>query len=137
MKSGRFDPKRDPHLRHPSHRERIEQAASALKRQLERRSHQIAERAAKSEAERAASAARPVRSATAYRSALATIPFSRSGEPARLSISDSYQRLVAMAVRCIEEKAREPVLCWPAFDVSPAAIAAFMTLADQCSNGSD
>jgi hypothetical protein len=130
MKSGRFDPKRDPHMRHPSHRERIEQAASALKRQLERRSHQIAERAAKSEAERAASAARPVRSATAYRTALAAIPFSRSGEPARLSISDTYQRLVAMAVRCIEEKTWEPVLCWPAFDVSPAAIAAFMTLAD-------
>jgi hypothetical protein len=130
MKTGRFDPKRDPHLRHPSHRERAEQAASALKQQLERRSHHIAERAAKSEAERAANAARPVRSATAYRTALAAIPFSRSGEPTRLSINPAYQRLVEIAVRCMDQRTREPILCWPEFDASPAAIAAFMTLAD-------
>lgn len=133
MKSGRFDPKRDPHLRHPSHRERIEQAATALKQQLESRSRHLAERAAKTEAERAANAARPKRSAAAYRAALADIPFSCSGEPARLSISPTYQRLVDIAVRCIEERSREPVLCWPEFDASPAAVAAFLTLADNAS----
>lgn len=130
MKNGRFDPKRDPHVPHPSHRERAEQAALARKQQLEVRSRQLAEQAAKSEAERAAIAARPVRSSAAYRTALADIPFSRAGEKVRLSISEPYQRLVEIAVRCIEEKAREPVLCWPEFEASPAAIVAFMTLAD-------
>jgi hypothetical protein len=130
MKTGRFDHKRGPHQRHSSHRERAEQAASALKRQLELRSRKLAERAAKTEAERAASAARPVRSAAAYRTALAAIPFSRLGEPASLSISEPYQRLVDIAVRCIDGNTREPVLCWPEFEASPAAIAAFLTLAD-------
>src|SRR4051794_23813406 len=130
MKNSRFDPKRDPHTPHPSHRERAEQAASARKLQLDLRSRQLAEQAAKSEAERAAVASRPTRSAAAYRAALAAIPFSRSGEPVRLSISDPYQRLVEIAVQCIDGRAREPVLCWPEFEVCPAAIAAFLTLAD-------
>lgn len=130
MKSGRFDPKRDPHVPHQSHRERAEQAASARKQQVEARARQLAEQAAKSEAERAGIAARPVRSSAAYRTALAGIPFSRAGETVRLSISEPYQRLVDIAVRCIEERIREPVLCWPEFEASPAAIVAFMTLAD-------
>ncbi|WP_156918261.1 hypothetical protein [Bradyrhizobium sp. Cp5.3] len=130
MKNGRFDPKRDPHLRHPSHRERLDQAASALQQQLEQRSRHLAERAAKSEAERVASAARAVRSPAAYQAALTAIPFSRPGEPARLSVSPSYQRLLDTALRCLEGRAREAVLCWPEFDVSPAAVAAFLTLAD-------
>jgi hypothetical protein len=120
MKTGRFDHKRGPHQRHSSHRERAEQAASALKRQLELRSRKLAERAAKTEAERAASAARPARSA-AYRTALRQFR-SLAGEPARYRSANliSARR---HAVRCIDGNTR-PVLCWPEFEASPAAIAA-------------
>jgi hypothetical protein len=130
MKPGRFDPKGGPHLRNPSPRERMEQAANARQQQLELRSRQLAERAAKLQAEKEASDSRPARIGTAYCTALTAVPFSRSGEAARLTINSPYLRLVDIAVRCMQNKTREPVLCWPDFEVSASAIAAFLTLAD-------
>jgi len=130
MKSRPFDPKRDPHARHPSHQERLEQASRARCDQLESYSRQIAERAARLQAEKQANDSHPARDGSAYCAALAAIPFLRSEETAKLTVSAPYLLLVEIAARCMQDKTRHAVLCWPEFDASPAALAALLALAD-------
>ena len=130
MKPRRFDPKRAPHPPRQSHRERLEQAANARRDQLEQRAHLLAERAARLKAEQAANDSRPRRDAAQYCAALAATPFLRSGEDGNLTVNASYLRLVEIAVRCMREKTREAVLCWPDFEASPSALAALLTVAD-------
>jgi hypothetical protein len=130
MKDGRFDPKRGPHSRNQPPRARLEQAASARREQVERHLRQLAERASRLQIEKHANAFRPVREGSAYCGVLAATPFWRSGEATKLTVSAAYLHLVDIAVRCMQEKTREAVLCWPDFDSSPSAVAAFLALAD-------
>jgi hypothetical protein len=130
MKTGHSDPKRTRRPPHQAHRERMEQAANARRDLLQERSRHIAEREARIAAEKLANDSRPRRDAAQYRAALSAIPFWRSGEDAKLTVSSPYLQLVDIAVRCMEQKAREAVLCWPDFETSPSALAAFLALAD-------
>jgi hypothetical protein len=130
MKPRPFDPKRHPHTRRPSHLERLEQASRARRDQLEERARQLAERTARVEAESQANDSHPTRDGSAYCAALAAVPLWRSGEATKLTVSTPYLRLVDIATRCMQNKTRHAVLCWPEFEASPAALAALLALAD-------
>jgi hypothetical protein len=127
MKPRPSDPKRDPHARHTPHQERLDQANRARREQLEQHARQHSEHMARLEADKHA---RPDRDKEVYCAALSAIPFWRSGETSKLTVSAPYLRLVSIVARCMEAKAREAVLCWPEFDASPAGVAAFLALAD-------
>jgi hypothetical protein len=112
---------------------RLKQAQLARKEQWDQHARRAAERAAKLQADEEASNSQAVRDVNRYSEALAAIPFWLSAENARLSISDSYLRLVGITVRCMNDRSREAVLCWPNLDPSASAIAVFLALGD---NGS-
>jgi hypothetical protein len=131
MSPGSFDHRRSEQLRGGSPRERLEQAKLARKEQLDRHVHKTAIRAAQAEID-CANTSQSIRDVTQYHKALAAIPFWQSGEAAKLTISDSYSRLVDISLACMNNQAREAVLCWPDFNPSPSAVAAFLALADNC-----
>jgi hypothetical protein len=111
-------------------RERLAQASRARREQLELHSRWLAERATKLQAEKQANDCLAARDASAYCCALATIPFWRSEEATKLTVNAPYLQLVDIAARCMQGKTRRAVLCWPDFDASPSAVAAFLVLAD-------
>jgi hypothetical protein len=130
MKPGRSDSKRTPNPPRQSHRERLEQAAKARRDQREYSAHLLAERAARLRAEKVANDSRPHRDAAQYCAVLASTPFFRAGEDRKLTVNAPYLHLVEAALRCMQEKTREAVLCWPDFEASPSALAALLTIAD-------
>src|SRR5262249_10243106 len=129
-KSSPFDPKRDLNTRRPSLQERLEQANRARDDQLELHARQLAERTARLQAEKRANDLRPARHGASYCTALAAIPFWRSGETTQLTVSAPYLHLIDIAARCMQDKSRRAVLCWPEFRASPAALATLLALAD-------
>lgn len=129
MKVTRRDTRHASRAPHQSHQERLDQAAKARRAQVERSRH-IVEQEAKQQAAVEAKQKQVDRDAGAYRAVLGETAFWRSGDADRYFVDESYLKLVDVAVRCLEAKTREAVLCWPHFEASPAALAALLAHAD-------
>lgn len=130
MNDSRFDPRRQSRGRGGIPQGRMEQAKLAREAQVEQHARQMALRTEKRRAEEELKTSLPVRDAHRYRDTLTAIPFSRLGEVGRLTVSDVYSRLMEISVRCMNDRSREAVFCWPHCDPSPAAAAIFLALAD-------
>jgi hypothetical protein len=109
---------------------RREQSRTAQQEQLAQYKEAVAKRVEKLKAAEEEKKAIPVRDANAHATALAEVPFSQPDQPARLHPAVVYQRLIDIALRNINGRTREAVLCWPNCDPSPAAVGALLALAD-------
>lgn len=128
MSRGGYD-QRTP-SRGPSAQDRLEQARNARERTLEKHRDALTARATATQLEEEQRKARPIRDIERYNTALSAFPFWMSGEGAPLQISGSYRRLIDTALRCMNERRREAILCWPNLYPSASAVAAFLALAD-------
>lgn len=113
--------------------DRLGQSRDAQRLRLEKFAQQKAAKDAEEAQRAAAEAARPRWDLSTLSTAISRLPLLEAGQTERLAASPMYQRLVSIAAECVNEGSSAAALCWPGGDVSPAAVAVLLGLADSAS----